>query len=812
MTERRKNIAVLALFAMILMLFFSRILFTDKIIRAPDIINEFYWWVDSLRRAGWTDLFSSLQLNPGWDIYINSGTTDEGGGVAGQVLHIYRQILLMLLPAPANVAWFIVLHLLFGGCGVYAGCRLIGTSRVAALFAALVFVLAPETASLINAGHVIKIATICFVPWVFYAIERAYQSRKPVWFMATSVILAVQFCGGHWQIVYYTCLAVAVYSIGRMVAIAVSERSEGHPSSLPRLLSLNLVVLLFFLSTVAVSLAPLANWSTHSNRGVKSGANQGKGGLQREEAMSWSLPPEELGTLIVPGFFGYSRQEGGVNPTNIPAYYWGRMIFSQTASYMGLLPWLLFPLPLIFRRDRYTWLAIAAIVIGLLFSIGKYTPFYHLLYDYFPGINRFRVPKMIMFIPLLGVSVIAARGLDLLASESVRASAAFKRYLTGVVAFSSLLAVLFCTQIFAPRFWLELLSPLIAQPNRFEEGLELVTRRWENLLTETGITVVLATATALVLVAAGRRWLAPRVALFVLMALFVVDVWRVNDKFMFTIPLPEHSRGIKTEVTEFLSKEGGQIRVIPMNGSDPMFYSVNKIPVLFTSNPIQQRRWQEFLDDFSLNSSMTDMLNVKYLVYSAEQYRNERGQLYEKYRPVFTSPDGRDMVLVNTSVLPKAWLVPSAVVLDGRFTAPQALQSPSFDPRLMALVETPPPIQMAAAGAMPEGFSNDVTVTHYEGNRIDISASPRANSLLVLSEKYYQGWKAFVDGKPVEIQPVNHVLRGVYLTPGSHKVEFRFDPLPFKIGKYLTLISLLLFAGMLAREFIVSRRRAACEE
>lgn len=813
MTERRKDLAVIALLALILLAFFSRILFTEKIIRAPDIINEFYWWVDSLRRGGVAEYFSSLQLSPNWDIYINSGATDEGGGVAGVLLHLYRPLLLILLPAPANVAWFIVLHLLFGGTGVYAVCRLIGTGRPAALFAALVFALAPETASLINAGHVIKIATICFVPWIFYALEKAFQTRRMVWFMATSVILAMQFCGGHWQVAFYTCLALGVYSIGRTAGIVISERREGLPSSWQRLLLCNLVVLFFFLSTVAMSLAPLANWSTHSNRGVKSGANQGKGGLDREEAMSWSLPPEELGSLVIPGFFGLSRQEGGINPTNVPSYYWGRMVFTQTASYMGLLPWLLLPLPLIFRRDRYTWLAVTGVVLGLLFSMGKFTPFYNLLYDYFPGINRFRVPKMIMFIPVFGVGVLAARGIDLLTSETVRGTLAFKRYLGAIAAVPLLLAVMLGTQLFAARAWMGLLSPLILEPNRFEQGAQLVAQRWGNMVTETGIAALLAAGCAGVLFAVGRRRLSGQAALVILVALFVADVWRINDKFLFTVQLPEHSRGVKTPAVSFIaSKSSEQYRVLPMGGSDPMLFSVNKIPVMFTSNPVQQRRWQEYLDNFSLNSAMTDILNVKYLVFSAEQYLQEKGQLDGKYKPVFTSPDGLQIVLENQAVLPKAWLVPTVIELDKRFSAPQILQSPIFNPRKTAVVESAPPFPMAAFGQEQAGFSGDAVVNHYEGHRISLTATTSSNSLLVLSEKYYEGWKATVDGTSVEIVPVDHILRGVYLAPGTHKVEFRFDPLPFKVGKYLTIASFALFAGMLIRERRLRRKGVRGEE
>ncbi len=94
--------------------------------------------------------------------------------------------------------------------------------------------------------------------------------------------------------------------------------------------------------------------------------------------------------------------------------------------------------------------------------------------------------------------------------------------------------------------------------------------------------------------------------------------------------------------------------------------------------------------------------------------------------------------------------------------------------------------------------------------KANISLSRRAtprNALLVLGEKYYKGWKATVDGKPTDIVLVNHILRGVYLPPGTHTVEFRFDPLPFKIGKYLTLASFALFAGMLIREWLICRKK-----
>lgn len=808
MSERKKDLLVMAGMLLLLILFYSRILFTDKIIRAPDIINEFFWNVKAYRDMPLLDILR-LNLHPAWSMFVNSGTSDGGGSVSMQFLFL-RNLLLHLIPVPANIAWLIVVHFFIGAAGVYAYCRLIGTSRSAALFGAMVFALSPENASLINAGHVMKIVTISFAPWAFYCFEKGFRTRRTFWFMATAMVLAYQFFNTHWQIAFYTCLCLGVYTLFRSLSI-LADREERLLLPAQRLLGVNLVVLFFFLSSVSMSLLPLADWSKDTNRGIHSGSNQGKGGLEREEAMSWSLPPEETAAFVIPGFFGFSRQEAGPNPDNIPSYYWGRMVFTQTLSYMGLLPWLLVPLPLIFRRDKYTWLLVIGIAGGLLFSMGKYTPFYNLLYDYFPGINRFRVPKMMMFIPVMALGVLAARGIDILMDPGIRAERSFRRYLAGVVALPVMLLLFLGLLQIGKTTWIQMFIESLAQPTRYEQGMQLIAQRWNNLMLETGITAMLAAMCAGAIVLSdrmkARTWLLP----CVLIMLYAGDVWRVNDKFMFLVDAPTKGRSSKTEVMGYIARDSSQYRTQPMDGSDPMHYASNMIPVMFTSNPVQQQRWQEFLDNFSLNSAMPDILNVKYLVFSNEQYAKEKSQLSGKFIPVFQSPDGLQLVLENREVMPKAWLVPSVLNAPQPQQALAIMQNPQFNPGKLAVVEVAPPLQLAELGSASTAGAGNVLISRYEGEQIDLSVNNAANALLVLGEKYYRGWKATVDGKPAVIQRVNYILRGVYLTPGSHKVEFSFAPLPFKIGKYLTLTSFALFAGMLIREWLFRRKAVKSE-
>lgn len=804
MTEKKKDLLFLGGLLLLLILFFWKILFTGKIISAPDIINEFYWGVLDIHQKGFAKLFDSNVFSAGWDVYVNGGSTAEGGGNATQML-FYIKLLFLLLPPPASVAWFIVLHLFFGAAGLYLFCRTIGASRIAAFLAALIFAIAPENASLINAGHVMKIATISFAPWAFYFLERGLLSCRLIFFLATAFFLALQFFNTHWQIAFYTCLSIGLYGLLRSVAI-LRNPEERKLFPLPKLLGMNVVVLVFFLSTVSMALLPLANWSQDTNRGVHSGANEGKGGLAREEAMSWSLPPEELGAFVIPGFFGLSRQEGGENPKNIACYYWGRMNFTQTVSYMGLLPWLLVPLPLIYRRNRYTWLATAAIVGGVFFSMGKYTIFYNLLFDYFPGINRFRVPKMMMFIPVMGLGVLSALGLDLLLDPRTRETKEFKKYLFGVAALPVALVLLLVGELAGRDFWINRFIDILAQPTRYQpQSEQLVLQRWSNLVTETGLAAGLAALFAAVFFAYRRGVATVKLLPGLLLALFLADVGRIDSKFLFTIPVPEKSRMVKTPVLDFLARQpSDQYRVLPMDGSDPMAYVAHKIPVVFTANAVQQRRWQEFLDNFNMGSSMPDILNVRYLIVARDQFEKEKAGLSTKFTPVFTAPDGT-VVLESRTVLPKAWLVGTIAVVSSPNERLGVMQDPKLNLGQIALVETPSPIPLANPGAPSTAAPGAVQVTRFEGERIDLDAQVVTNAMLVLGEKYYRGWRAAVDGKETEIYPVDHVLRGIYLTPGKHRVEFTFDPTPFKIGKWLTLTSFAFFFIMLGREIWLKR-------
>ncbi|MCK4572353.1 YfhO family protein, partial [candidate division WOR-3 bacterium] len=62
---------------------------------------------------------------------------------------------------------------------------------------------------------------------------------------------------------------------------------------------------------------------------------------------------------------------------------------------------------------------------------------------------------------------------------------------------------------------------------------------------------------------------------------------------------------------------------------------------------------------------------------------------------------------------------------------------------------------------------------------------------LVLSEHYYPGWEAYVDGERVKILRANYLFRAIPLGSGEHKVKFIFSPETFQIGVILSLLGVL---------------------
>lgn len=88
-----------------------------------------------------------------------------------------------------------------------------------------------------------------------------------------------------------------------------------------------------------------------------------------------------------------------------------------------------------------------------------------------------------------------------------------------------------------------------------------------------------------------------------------------------------------------------------------------------------------------------------------------------------------------------------------------------------------------------------IKLESYAPNKLVYSADVKGKQFAIFSEVYYpNGWKAFVDGKEVEIRKVNYVLRGLELEGGKYKIEFKYDNSKYlKVNTISRIGSVLLF-------------------
>jgi hypothetical protein len=110
------------------------------------------------------------------------------------------------------------------------------------------------------------------------------------------------------------------------------------------------------------------------------------------------------------------------------------------------------------------------------------------------------------------------------------------------------------------------------------------------------------------------------------------------------------------------------------------------------------------------------------------------------------------------------------------------------------IAEAPPTVGEGLVA--PE--QDSVQITDYRLNSITLDAFLDADGFLFTSEIYYPGWKAYVDGKESKMYKANYIFRAVYLTPGSHTIVFKYEPLSFKIGLCVSLLALLFIGAFIA--------------
>jgi hypothetical protein len=157
-----------------------------------------------------------------------------------------------------------------------------------------------------------------------------------------------------------------------------------------------------------------------------------------------------------------------------------------------------------------------------------------------------------------------------------------------------------------------------------------------------------------------------------------------------------------------------------------------------------------------------------------------------------TLPDGSLVFLENSRPLRRAWLTSRVIPLPGQ-TAVEAVllggklpDGSAFETYRTALVE-----ERVSLKGGDLGPNAGARIERHEAGRVTVKTCADDDAFLVLGDAYYPGWRAHVDGQPARIYRTDSVLRGVFVAPGTHVVEFVFQPRSFVFGLAVTALSAL---------------------
>jgi hypothetical protein len=169
---------------------------------------------------------------------------------------------------------------------------------------------------------------------------------------------------------------------------------------------------------------------------------------------------------------------------------------------------------------------------------------------------------------------------------------------------------------------------------------------------------------------------------------------------------------------------------------------------------------------------------------------------------------GKDgVVYSNSNALPRVFVVDRQRTVAGDKAELAAVTAPGFNGRGVAVTDHPlPGIQQSGGTATPPAGAS-ARLASYGAEKVVIDATATDPSLVVLTDSFYPGWKATVDGKPASIERVDYVLRGVSIGPGHHTIVMRYQPASWRIGWIVSLVALLGLLGALASVWIGTRRR-----
>ncbi|MBK9407110.1 MAG: YfhO family protein [Gemmatimonadetes bacterium] len=695
----------------------------------------------------------------------------------------------ILIGTDAGMTWGLLLHVFLAGLFTFVFLRAIGLSFFAAVVGGVAYQMGGNVAGLVSPGHDGKMFIAALLPLALYFVVRGVRDGRKASWGALAIVVGLAVLSPHPQLLQYMLLVTGAFAL--FLALGY-----GSDSTLAR--RDGVVRLGAALSSVAVGMVigaiqfwPVKTYEPFSPRA---------GGKGWEHAVSYSLPPEETLNFMIPQFTGILDKYWGRNGIHFHSEYIGAAVLFLAGLALGA--WTLR------SHKRIVWFFLGAFVISLLWAMGGYTPFYSLVYALVPGTKYFRAPSTMLFVVSFCAAVLAAFG-----SERIVRLENRRRYAIGWIIAAVLIGVLGAsgalTNVGVSIAGAERADYVMANDGALRVG---ALRSMLFILMAVGIAFVVSTRRV-------SRDLGGTL-LILLVALDCASVLRQYWQFS----EPAEITYASNPVIDYLKKQPGPYRVLsfqtaPSEGVHDPLLNYDGLMVHGIANVLGYHgnelgaydRLAGKDDGFRqvANPNFWRLLNMRYVLTNSPDNIGikELKQVAGPARDASGSELYLHEIPFETSY---AWVTPAMAKADEASVMATVLD-PRFDVRRATVFDNSAAVKVEPLTNLPEPLAIRATVKDYSPGRatIELDSPAPPGAALMVSENWYPGWTATVDGKTATIGKAAVSLMGIALPAGARKVQLQFTNPPYETGKSVTLMALAAALLMLAGGTLLDRRRAS---
>jgi len=712
------------------------------------LLGQAYFWEDFLYQNYPFRSFAATSLAMGqmplWNPYTFNGMPFLAD-IQTTVLYI-PCLLLTLFVSNGSLSFYwlelvIILHFVLAGVGMFYLAKSFSLKNIPALFAGAAYMLSGYM--IVHAIHQQNVTLVAWYPLIFLFFRKALSEQRWLYVFVCGLVLGHSILAGYPQLSLYLYFFLGLYFVFELLTTYKGKDIVSRPALIMSAKAAGIVIISVALAMI--QLLPTFELSDLSQRAQ----------ITFEKASEGSLAWSQLATLFFPKMFG-TAGAGGYEYFGPGQYFY----YWETCVYLGILPLLLAVLSVsLYKKSKHAAFFLGIALFSLLFALGDNFFIFKLFYEFVPGFSKFRIPARMGIMLTFASSLLSAFSLHhvLYGEKTTQERKALRNILLAATGLGILLYGATLSGSFADSI----------TNARFEQVRDLIAKG-----VHPSLFILLVSAAALFgLIVKGSF---ARRAGVLLVALFFIDMFMFGGDQNNGANNPSEYFKRKCDLVEFFKKDGENelFRVNTRNaqgilpGWDRNQGMIDRIFMLEGYTPLALQRAYAPL---ATVDQAYDLLNVK-------------------YKTVFDERSGQQNVVEHTSRLPRAFFVYDIHVTKSEEELLAYLKSPEFNHRTAAVLEKEPGKPLSTPTTQPTWEAH---ITSYTNNKIFIEAKTSHDGLLVLSEIYYPGWKAYVDGVEAEIYRTDYNLRSVFVGAGEHKVEVKFEPATFRNGMWISIATLL---------------------